>query len=241
MSDNEVALQTEIYDYGKAIKNTNEMGIGDTADLDQLKTNVSGLSQYTKILTTGKSSALKTNGFPLGNNYFMYTGVKCNPKENPKNEVKLYTYVANAPSGSNSGLITSIIKDVVKLNPLALMSSTKSQMNNNKCIQVELPHITQNENGSHNLKYLKKHIGVNELNDMTSYLCSTAYKSEILKRNPNKIKCNEGFKIMNDYLNNDNDDDINKYKLNTNNTNISAIYHASISLMLIYVLYKLIK
>ena len=228
MSDN--------YDYGKAIKTTGEMGIGSSPTYSQLKANIRGLSNYTKVLTVGNRNSIKTGGHPLGNAYFLDTKVKCKPKNKPKNEVKLYTYVNNMSTGKYDGLIFSIIDNVKNMNPMKLMSNTKSQLMNNQCVPITLPVIKQLYTGKHKVSYDTKHVSIGELNNIKAGLCKTTYKSKLNKYNKNI--CNEGFINMNEYL----DYDMILDKRNDiKNSGIDLdikLYHSFIGILLLYCVYK---
>ena len=138
------------------------------------------------------------------------------------------------------GLIGSIIDNVEKLNPLALITDTKNQMDSNKCTEVSLPVVTQLSNGSSKLKYEKQFIGTQEKNNLKNTICLTEFKDEINRRNKNL--CNiETFSNMNNYLDPNN---LMDYRLMLNQSNIcldNKIYHSFISILIIYCIYKLIK
>lgn len=84
------------YSYYKNIKTPEQIGMSDKGTMTQLKSDVNGLSQYVNLLTTGYSSASAT-GNPLGNRYFLKSGGKClAPPDNSKCQ-----YSSNDPSSEN--------------------------------------------------------------------------------------------------------------------------------------------
>ena len=198
------------YDYSAAIKDTSEMGIGSDGNLDQLKDNVSGLKSYVNLFTTNDTTALKTGKYPLGNVEFIETDIDCTPIEqsaSSNTKAKLNKYVFNLTEGG--GLILSIVDNIKKMNPMALMSGGAASLDD-KCIAVSMPTITQNSNGGSDYKNSGwKYVPVNDIKAMKAAVCNKSYFRQHkntfkVKNSSNKevklCEYSEGFCNMNKYL-----------------------------------------
>lgn len=123
------------YPYYKNVREPGRIGMGTSGTLPQLGRNIDGLIQYVDVLITGKGDA-STTGKPLGNKFFMKTGVKCQDIKT-KEDVSRYIYIDNVPNGNIpllssamgvdldefSGLIPGALSNMEALNPMAIMSA----------------------------------------------------------------------------------------------------------------------
>lgn len=112
------------YEYYKQIKPPEEIGIGSKGTISQLVANGKGLEQYGDLLYFGTGSAMKKEGEPLGNKFFLPTGGKCKDIDSCNiytvnkdtgeqvdtgektegcvlKEVERYIYIDNVPKGIN--------------------------------------------------------------------------------------------------------------------------------------------
>ena len=144
------------YSYTSKIRTPKKMGMGTKGTLDQMEKNVSGIINYSKILVEGggpasmkwcpfpdmnycrswRSRTRQKAPTPLGNKFFLKTGVKCKDKKTGK-EVDRYTYHNNQADGNFKiagvslggafsdfkGLIPSMIESTGELNPMPLFGS----------------------------------------------------------------------------------------------------------------------
>lgn len=143
------------YNYFKKIAGPGDLGIGTEGSMSQLATDMAGLVEYGKIVSTGNSSAsLVPGGKPMGNKFFMETGAKC---KNKKGEtVPRYVYFDFIPNGyldlsltgdgseemnlgsSFRGLLPGLLEDIEKLNPLRFFQAFTMGATP-PCTEVTLP------------------------------------------------------------------------------------------------------
>lgn len=142
------------YVYSKWIKSPSEMGMSGGSTLDDFANNISGLMNYTQILTEGGGQALKTGGQNLGDRYFISTGGQC--QDSQGNKVTRSIYIDNVPDGSApalkkmgmgdsafNGLIPGLLNDVVTMNPVQLFSAFMSG-NTPECTSIHMKTIDVN-------------------------------------------------------------------------------------------------
>lgn len=163
MSDNQEP-ETD-YPYYKYIKTPSKMGMSSKGDLKTLGKDINGLSAYVSLLVSGKSKASKT-GKPLGNKYFMETGMTCTDKLTDK-RVERSIYINNIPSGNIpfissgmgvnfkefKGLIPGLIGNLNTLDPRGLIKSF-SAPGTPYCKSVTLEVVDTNNERSTETKYL---------------------------------------------------------------------------------------
>lgn len=104
------------FPYYKYINTPSQIGMSDKGTLKQLGNNIDGLKSYIELLVSGKGDASAT-GQPLGNKFFLKTGGKCSvvPKDLPTDsttdstatdatttteEQDRYIYINNVPQGN---------------------------------------------------------------------------------------------------------------------------------------------
>lgn len=132
---NAKAMKEEDYPYYKYIKTPSELGMSGDGSLTQLGKDIDGLINYVDLLVSGKGKA-STTGQPLGNKFFLKTGGKCIDKTSGQ-EVDRYIYIDNVPAGNIplissglgvnfsefKGLIPGTISNLNAFNPMTLFQS----------------------------------------------------------------------------------------------------------------------
>ena len=123
------------YNYAKNINSPEQLGMSERGSMQQLGKNIMGLVAYVQLLVEGGGDASKS-GRPLGNKFFLQTGGKC-LDVNTKQDAERYIYINNVADGSiplisNAagvqfsefrGLIPGVLSDANVLNPFAILGS----------------------------------------------------------------------------------------------------------------------
>jgi len=127
------ALDT--YPYKDMIKTPGEIGVSDNGNLGALATDVRAITKYVDVLNSGNSDAQFVS--PLGNKYFMNTGVTCKDANGAKQE--RYVFVNNIPNKSiiGSGLVSGILQDIGAMDPSALFKAFSQKEDNCQKITME--------------------------------------------------------------------------------------------------------
>jgi len=197
------------YPYQNNIRRPDQIGMNDNGSIPQLGRNINGLTEYVKLLVTGKSRASATGG-PLGNKYFLSTGAKCKAvdtctkdgtgKENCQ-ETNRYIYINNIPSGNVPlissgmginfsefrGLIPGAIEDLNVLNPAAIFRAFTDETYP-KCQKITMEVIDNNNNRTEQSNYVT-------LGDIKSMDPCWFNTSNYNKKNPvTNAQCSEAFK-----------------------------------------------
>ena len=152
------------YKYFKQIKTPSELGVSSEGGLDHLSDDVSALIAYVELLVAGTGDASSTRK-PLGNKFFLKTGAKCKVVSNDSTNgsvVDRYNYVNNVPDGnipfissglggvefkSFRGLIPGAISSAAEINPFALFQAFQLGSTPD-CQSVTLETIDVNNNVS---------------------------------------------------------------------------------------------
>jgi hypothetical protein len=154
------------YSYYQNIKSPSQIGMSSQGNLQTLGNDIDGLVSYVEVLVTGNSEASATGG-PLGNKFFLQTGAKCAPKDNPNQQVDRYIYINNVPNGNIpfissamgedftdfEGLIPGAMSNLNALNPYGIMSAFMSG-STPECQEVTLETIDVNNNKSTATNYV---------------------------------------------------------------------------------------
>ena len=149
----------ETYQYHKNVKGPKQMGVSSQGKFSALKKDVKAITEYVKVLVSGKSKASKT-GKPLGNKYFIKTPGKCTDVDTGK-EVERSMYINNIPegnipllsglTGSNfkqlRGLLPGMASNLNALNPGTLFSAF-GEGRAPECQKVTLPVVDNNNKKS---------------------------------------------------------------------------------------------
>ena len=152
------------YPYWKNIKTPAEIGMSDKGDLQTMGNDINGLIQYVEVLVTGKGAS--STGGPLGNKFFLQTGGKCMDVESKK-PVDRFIYVNNVPQGNVpfissglgvnfsefKGLIPGTISNLNVLNPFTIMQSFMSGSTPD-CAAVTLQTVNINNNTGSDTKFV---------------------------------------------------------------------------------------
>lgn len=227
------------YPYYQNIKSPKQIGMSDKGTIQQMSKDIDGLIQYVNLLVTGKSKASATGG-PLGNKFFLKTGAKCVANDQCSDpddtstcqQVDRYIYVNNVPDGSIpfissglgvnfsdfKGLIPGTMGNLNVLNPFAIMRAFLSG-STPPCQQITMQTIDVNNNKSSETHY----VTLTDISNMNP--CSFSDK-----KNPvNGKKCKETFKtgVSKDAAHVMNDDPV------------EQLYLASLSVLGIYIFYRL--
>jgi hypothetical protein len=218
------------YPYYKNIKMPHQIGMSDEGSLSALGNDVNGLIQYVEVLVTGNSEASATGG-PLGNKFFLKTGGKCKDVASG-NQVDRYIYVDNVPNGNIpfisqglgvnfsefEGLIPGAMGNLNVLNPFAIMSSFLSGATPD-CQELTMQTIDNSNNSLTETQYVTlADIGnmnactfQNGVNPANNTTCVQAFQTG--------VSANAGAVLPEDP--------------------IAQLYFASLALIGIYILYRL--
>ena len=220
------------YPYYKNIKMPSDIGMSDDGTLSALGKDIDGLIQYVEVLVTGESEASSTGG-PLGNKFFLKTGGKCVDNAT-NNQVDRYIYINNVPEGNipfisaglganfsdSKGLVPGAMGNLNVLNPFAIMQSFLSGATP-PCQELTMETIDINNNKSSETHY----ITVTDIKNMDP--CS--FSSH---QNPvSGVNCKETFKGIS----------TNAEPLKMPDDPVAQIYFASLALVGIYILYRVMK
>ena len=212
------------YPYYKNIKTPTELGISSTGDLETLDNDISGLTEYVKLLVSGNSKASTRTG-SLGNKYFLNTGAKCsNSSDNTL--VDRYIYINNVPEENIpiipnlldvnftdfKGLLPGTISNLNALNPFEMMNSFTFGTNP-QCQEITMETIDNNNTSSTETHYVTM-LDIQNMNP-----CN--FKNKI---NPlTNSKCQEGFKC----------------NLKYPSDLITQLYFVTLMILVLYFIYKL--
>lgn len=164
------------YPYHEMIKDPNALGIRKKGK--HLEKNIKLLRSYVDVLTTGNSKAA-VGGKPLGNKYFLPTGIKCTADGE---EVDRHIYINNVPDGvvpmmgvnenydptsaspgnpfriinnretSLKGLVPGMIGGMSRINPLGIFMALTADTS--ECQRVNLETIDIDNIKGYDTKYL---------------------------------------------------------------------------------------
>ena len=220
------------YPYYRNIKTPSEIGMSSEGTLKQTAKDIDGLIQYVQLMVTGNSTASATGG-PLGNKFFLQTGAKCAAVDTCKDpndvssceKVDRYIYVDNVPEGNIpfissgmgvnfsefKGLIPGAMGNLNVLNPFGIMRSFLAG-STPKCQPLTMQTIDVN----------------NAKSSQTHYVTLADIQSMDPCSFPNKVnpltdqRCREAFE---------------PYTMPTDP--IAQMYFAGVSVLGIYILYRL--
>ena len=227
----------EDYPYYKYIKEPSAIGMSSKGSLNVLGKDIDGLIEYVGLLVSGKSKASAT-GQPLGNKFFLKTGGKCIDTKTQQ-EVPRTIYISNVPSGNIpfvssgtgvnfaefKGLIPGTMSNLNAMNPMSMFQSFL-EGSKPECQEITMETIDTYNNKSTESNFVTL-VDIKNMDPCT-------FKD---KTNPvSGQKCKESFDNIdenkNDYIT------TNEYKF-TNSNILHQIYLASIGLISIYSLYRI--
>jgi hypothetical protein len=222
------------YPYYKNIKLPDEIGMSSDGSLSALGKDVDGLIAYVELLVSGSSKASST-GRPLGNKFFLKTGAKCNDVETNE-EVDRYIYVDNVPAGNIpfissglgvnftefKGLVPGTMSNLNVLNPFGILQSFLSGSTPD-CRSLTMETIDVNNNISSETHYvtlvdqqnMDPCIFPDKKNPVTGTGCVETFKNKGVAENAGTVS------MPSDPL--------------------AQLYFASLSIIGIYILYKVIN
>jgi hypothetical protein len=219
----EYLLKTN-YPYYKNIKTPTELGISSTGDLQTLDNDISGLTEYVKLLVSGDSKASAKIG-TLGNKYFLNTGAKCtNASDNtlvdryiyinnvPQENIPITKKLLNADFTNFKGLLPGTISNLNALNPFEMMNSF-TYGTNPQCQEITMETIDNNNTSSTETHY------VTMLDIQNMNACNFANKINPITNS----KCQENFKC----------------NLKYPSDLITQFYFITLMILILYFIYKL--
>lgn len=215
------------YPYYKYVNSPSDMGMSSKGTMDVLGKDIDGLNGYIEMLVEGTGSASAT-GNPLGNKFFMKTKGKCNDTAT-NDTVDRYIYVNNVPTGNIpfissgasegefKGLIPGILGDLNAFNPVLMFDAFTSGT------QPDCQQITMETIDNHNEKSIEtNYVTVNDIKEMNACTFPDG-------KNPaTGEQCKESFSNqINTFLNGPQD-------------KCGKAYMASLSILGIYILYRVL-
>lgn len=241
------------YSYVSKIRSPKKMGMGTKGTLAQMEKNISGIINYSTILVEGGGPASmkwcpyddieychkwrkRTNQKPvepLGNKFFLKTGVKCKDKKTGK-EVERYTYHNNQADGNLKlagvslgdsfsdfkGLVPSMMESTNELNPMPLFGAFM-QGGKPTCRKLTMPVVDKNDISS------KESHHISDLD--ISYMDECWFPN---RKNPvTGDKCPESFISSNDTMRS-----LKYSKLD--DKPFANLYNAGYGMLIVYLLYK---
>uniref|UniRef100_A0A6C0JBX4 Uncharacterized protein n=1 Tax=viral metagenome TaxID=1070528 RepID=A0A6C0JBX4_9ZZZZ len=230
------------YNYAKQILPPSELGMSGDGNMGALARDITGLINYTEVLTTGKSRAQRKADTPLGNKFYLKTGGQCKSADGMLHD--RWLYVNNVPTGSlpfitsatgNAlgefrGLVPGTIENLGHLNPLALFGGFM-QGTNPACRVLDLPVTDKSEGG---IKYVADA-------DIVS-LSPCLFGKGKVRTNPvsgSKLSgCASGFQNINDIMNGLKNTFEDNETLQYNP--LAKVYNVGFSALLIYLMYHLV-
>ena len=222
------------YNYTKQIKTPSNLGISSKGDLDTLARDINGIVAYTEVLVAGKSNAQRKNK-PLGNKFFLKTGGQCKGPDG--NLHPRWIYVHNVPTGSIPfisaatgenfpdfrGLLPGTIENLDKLNPLEIFGGFM-QGANPKCRKLNV----KDDAGVSN-----EYVADADISNLDP--CIFGGKNPVSGKK--KSGCGDGFRNMNDIMNEIKKMDVNKLKKNP----LANIYNLGFGVLVVYLMYHFLR
>jgi len=221
------------YPYYKYINTPSEIGMSSKGDLKTLGKDVDGLVSYVELLVSGGGKASAT-GKPLGNKFFLKSGGKCTDTKTEQ-EVDRYIYINNVPSGNIpfissgmgvnfsefKGLIPGTISNLNAFNPMEMFQSFLAGS------KPECQELTMETIDIYNNKSTESHfVTLVDIQNMDPCIFPN-------KKNPiNGQKCTETFTNLTEPC-------YTSYKIP--NEPISKVYFASLGILGIYILYRIME
>lgn len=191
-----------MYNYAGAIKSPHEMRLNDNGTWNNIRKNIDGLEAYVRIITSGTRgrvgrapNAAKTNGGqggPLGNRFFIDTGVKCVTREGRRE--RLYSYIDNLPHSSLTplrGLGPGLFSTIRNFDPTP-MFTVMSEPVYPECKLVTLDTVDK----YNNRRYKSGHLRESEIKNID--VCAFKdYKNPVTGQQRSRSFCeNESFTVM---------------------------------------------
>lgn len=224
------------YPYYKYIKTPSQIGMSGAGSLSQLGKDIDGLVNYVELLVSGggKASAI---GKPLGNKFFLKTGGKCTNKLSGEEEDR-YIYINNVPQGNIpfissgvgvnfsqfKGLIPGTISNLNAFNPMEMFQAFLSGS------KPDCQELTMETIDIYNNRSTESHfVTLVDIKNMDP--CSFTDKKNPLTGD----KCKETFSNL--YGNGTALD----YDYVKEEDPIVQLYFASIGLLGVYILYKILQ
>lgn len=225
-----MSLTSPDYPYFKYIKTPIQIGMSDNGDLNTLGKDIDGLISYVEVLVSGKSNASAT-GQALGNKFFLKTSGKCKDIAT-KQSVDRYIYIDNVPSGNIpfisdglgvnfsefKGLIPGTLSNLNAFNPAKIMQAFSSGPSP-ECQELTMQTIDV----ANNLSTESHFVTLTDIQNMDP--CQFPNQTNPVTNQ----KCKETFESMDDFV---------SFPKIPNNF-INQTYFASIGVLGIYILYRM--
>ena len=224
-----------IYPYTQNIKTPTELGMSDRGTIQQMSRNITGLIGYVELVAAGGGDASKT-GQPLGNRFFLQTGGKCVDVNSGK-DAERFIYIDNIPQGnipfissgmgmnfsSLRGLIPGVMSDLNVLNPFAIMGSFMAG-SKPECQSITMQTVNNNNVRRNQTQF----VALADISNIDS--CSFPNR-----RNPvTRQVCREAYQNNKTHA-------LNYGELTMPDDPIVQLYFASLSILGVYILYKMIE
>ena len=226
------------YPYYKYINTPSEIGMSGKGSLTQLGKDIDGLISYVELLVSGSGNASAT-GKPLGNKFFLKTGGKCTDKATGQDQDR-YIYINNVPAGNIpfissgmgvnfsefKGLIPGTISNLNAFNPMEMFQAFLSGS------KPDCQELTMETIDIYNNKSTETHfVTLIDIQNMDP--CSFQNK-----KNPvTGAQCRETFTNLNQQSQVLNQECYTCYKIPDDP--ITQVYFASLGLLTIYILYRI--
>ena len=216
------------YKYQDFIKSTDEMGMSGEGTFTALGNDIAGMISYSQLLIEGGGKARK--GGPLGNKFFVKTGTKCQPSKKVDGK---WEPIKDA-SGNNSTASRYLWLDNTTKGKLPFISGKSP-------FKGLVPGMIENL-GALNPMGIMAGMVEGSTPPCTKIRRRTGpYKGGGMKTESHyvAIKDQEGFQIMNNFLNKKNT--IPSTKLNLKNNPFANLYNACFGILLLYILFNVMK
>jgi hypothetical protein len=238
LSDLQQSLLGPDYKYHQKIKTPSELGVTDEGGLDHLADNIAGLIGYVELLVAGTGEAT-TTGNPLGNKFFLKTAGKCKVKSNGSDNgkiVKRYSYINNVPDGnipfissslggvefkSFKGLIPGTLSSAAGLNPFGILQAFQLG-STPECQSITLETIDSED----------------KVSSSTNYVATVDLKNMPPNWFPNKVNPVTGMRGREAFGQRKK---CNNEKGKIPRSSLATMYHITISLLCLSILYGLLK
>jgi len=143
-------LGMDPYPYKDMIKEPRQIGVSEDGNLGALSNDVKALMSYVNVLSSGETEAQFVS--PLGNKFFMDTGVKCND-QNGASQAR-FAFVNNIPDDGvlGRGLVAGILQDVTSIDPSALFNAFSQK--EDTCQQITMDTRDNQNNAKRESRYV---------------------------------------------------------------------------------------
>jgi len=236
------------YPYHSYIATPAGLGMSTEGTISATENNVAQLLHYIQMMIEGTGPANKNplgSSKPMGNAFFLKTGGHCKDVQSGQ-LVDRYLWINNIPNGtipfltSNSGieftdftgLVPGMMEDLGALNPIEIIKGFM-EGNNPPCQQITMETVGQPPSGPNVASTHSFHVATEDIANIAP--CDFPEKSNPIT----KVNCRSTFTTLDDMEKKGFDTSFRKKRLSKANYN--NIYIFICSLLLIYLVQKLLK